>query len=254
MTESGSRANTVHLINFWPTAHLDRYINLKMRVEARMALVDVAATQVDNVLDEEQLADLVTADLRLRDRQLERLRLEVLDLEDLNDTVTLADFSLDDFRLDLLRYLETNREKLEAAPFGLYAVVPPHPEIPAARPGILVCLRHRGTQKVEENEKINPLAPHYLAYVHADGQVRMTFTQSKTILALFRELALGKTEPFIELCRLFDRQTEQGQSLSHRMTGCCALPWPPSWAPSRRSWLPACNPGATLSFPNPMPR
>lgn len=209
----GSKATAVHLINFWPTVHLDRYINLKIRVEARMALVDLTATQTDNPLDEKQLEDLITADLRLRDRQLERLRKEVLDLEEFEDTVTLADFSLEDFRLDLQRYLFANREKLRDAPLGLYAVAPPASDIPMARPGALFCLRHKGQREASANEKVNPLAPHYLAFVHADGQVRLAFTQAKTILSLFRELALGKTEPYEQLCRLFDRQTEQGAKM-----------------------------------------
>ena len=209
----GSKATAVHLINFWPTKHLDQYINLKIRVEARMALVDVTATQTDNPLDEQQIEDLVTADLRLRDRQLERLKKEVLNLEDFDDTVTLSDFSLDDFRLDLLRYLEANRDKLEKAPLGLYAVVPPEEAIPLAQPGALFCLRHKGKTEAGQNEKVNPLAPHYLVYIHADGQVRLTFTQAKTILNLFRELALGKKQPYVELCRLFDRQTEQGEAM-----------------------------------------
>jgi hypothetical protein len=215
----GSRAHQVHLINFWPTAHLDRYINLKMRVEARMALVDLTATQTDNPLDEQQLEDLITTDLRLRDRQLERMRKEVLDLEDLDDTVTLADFSLDDFRLDLMRYLEANREQLEAAPLGLCAVVPPDPRLPIAHPGVIFCLRQKApvggaARPSSDTEKVNPLAPHYLVYLRADGEVRLAFTQVKTILNLFRELALGKTEPHIELCRLFDRATENGASMA----------------------------------------
>lgn len=209
----GSKATAVNLVNFWPTAHLDRYINLKIRVESRMALVDVTATQTDNPLDEQQIEDLITADLRLRDRQLERLKKEVLDLEDFEDTVTLADFSLDDFRLDLLRYLEANREQLEKAPLGLYAVVPPADSILLAQPGVLFCLRHKGQSETAHNEKVNPLTPYYLVYVHADGQVRLTFTQAKTVLNLFRELALGKKEPFVELCRLFDHQTESGRDM-----------------------------------------
>ena len=36
----------------------------------------------------------------------------------------LTDFTLDDFRIELLNFLETNRQRLEDAPFGLYAVVP----------------------------------------------------------------------------------------------------------------------------------
>jgi len=209
----GSKATEVHLVNFWPTQHLDRYIKLKSRVEARMALVDLAATQTDNPLDEQQIEDLVSADLRIRDQQLTRLKEQVLDLEDFNDTVTLADFSLDDFRIDLFRYLEANRARLEQAPDGLYAVVPPAEAIPMARPGVIFCLRHKGSEAADKNEKVNPLNPHYLVYVQADGQVRLTFTQAKTVLNLFRELALGKSEPYEDLCRLFDRQTDQGHDL-----------------------------------------
>ena len=50
--------------------------------------------------------------------------------------------------------------------------------------------------------------------MQADGEVRLAFTQSKTVLNLFRELALGKSESYAELCRLFDRQTEQGGDMS----------------------------------------
>lgn len=209
----GSRAREVRLINFWPTANLDHYIKLKIRVEARMALVDLTATQTDNPLDAQNFEDLVAADLRLRDRQLVRLQKEILDLEDFEDSVTLADFSLDDFRLDLLRYLEANRQRLEAAPLGLYAVVPPDTQIPMAQPGVIFCLRQKTEITSAQGERVNPLAPYYLVYVHATGEVRLAFTQSKTILNLFRELALGKSEPWIELCRLFDRQTEQGADM-----------------------------------------
>jgi SNF2 family DNA or RNA helicase len=213
----GSRAHEVRLVNFWPTAHLDRYINLKQRVEARMALVDLTATQTDNPLDEKQLEDLVTTDLRLRDRQLERMRKEILDLEDLEDSVTLADFSLDDFRADLLRFLEKNREQLEKAPLGLYAVVPARPDFPlTAGGGVIFCLRQKGDatkRRATETEKVNPLSPHYLVFVRADGEVRLAYTQVKTILNLFRELALGHAEPYTELCRLFDRATANGSDM-----------------------------------------
>lgn len=209
----GSRATEVHLVNFWPTENLDLYLKLKLRVEARMALVDLTATQTDNPLDPQQLEDLVASDLRIRDRQLVRLQKEVLDLEDFEDTVTLADFSLDDFRLDLLRYLEANRSMLAGAPLGLYAVVPPAANIPMAKAGVIYCLRQKDQAATPQGERVNPLAPYYLVYVQADGEVRLAFTQSKTVLNLFRELALGKAQPYVELCRLFDRQTEQGDDM-----------------------------------------
>jgi hypothetical protein len=33
----------------------------------------------------------------------------VLDIEDLGDSVSLTEFTLDDFRLDLVKYIEANR-------------------------------------------------------------------------------------------------------------------------------------------------
>jgi len=195
-------------------ADLDHYLGVKHRVEARMALVDLAATQTDNLLDASQLEDLIKEDLLFRDRQLRRLKDEVLDLEDLDDSVSLADFSLDEFRQDLLNFLQTHKDELERAPLGLYAVVPPAADIPMARPGVIYCLRQTGGAVSPSGERVNPLAPHYLVYVHATGEVRLAFVQAKTVLNLFRGLALGKTEPYAELCRLFDRQTEQGANMS----------------------------------------
>ena len=68
-----------------------------------MALADLAATQTDNLLEPDQLEDLINEDLRFRDQQLKRLKNEVLDLEDLDDSPSLTSFSLDEFRIDLLR-------------------------------------------------------------------------------------------------------------------------------------------------------
>jgi len=47
----GSKNKTIKMINFWPTNDLDKYIKLKVRVEAGMALVDITATGDDNILN-----------------------------------------------------------------------------------------------------------------------------------------------------------------------------------------------------------
>ncbi len=217
----GTRNDSVQLVNFWPVADLDHYLGVKLRVEARMALVDLAATQTDNLLDPGQLEDLIKEDLLFRDRQLKRLKDEILDLEDLNDAVSLTDFSLDEFRLDLLRYLEANRAALEEAGEGLYAVVPPKADLPAARPGVLFCLRHRAVAKKKDADrpsdttKLNPLIPYYLVYIHDDGTVRFSFAQPKESMLLLRDLAVGEPAAFEELCNLFDKHTKDGTDMSH---------------------------------------
>ncbi len=214
----GSRNDAVQLVNFWPVSDLDHYLGVKLRVEARMALVDLAATQTDNLLDPGQLEDLIKDDLLFRDRQLKRLKDEILDLEDLDDSVSLTDFSLDEFRLDLMRYLEANRDALEDAGEGLYAVVPCKEDLfIKARPGALFCLRH-GTGKnsrPSSSSALNPLAPYYLVYVHDDGTVRFSFAQPKESMLLLRDLAAGQPAAFEKLSDIFDRRTNDGADMRH---------------------------------------
>ena len=216
----GSRNASVQLVNFWPVADLDRYLNVKHRVEARMALADLAATQTDNLLDTQQLEDLIHQDLRFRNSQLKRLKDEVLDLEDFTDSPSLTDFSLDEFRIDLLQFLENKREELESAPPGLYAVVPTQPDkLPTARPGTLFCLRRAirsgDVSSPSSSENLNPLSPHFLVYVLDDGTVRFSFVQPKETLLLLRGLAAGQSSAFEKLCDLFDTRTEGGADMSH---------------------------------------
>lgn len=77
----------VRLVNFWPTPNLDRYISLKHRVEARMALVDITTTTDDNLLQNTPIEELVNDQLRYRDRQLKRLQEEILDMDELNEDI-----------------------------------------------------------------------------------------------------------------------------------------------------------------------
>ena len=215
----GSVNTAVHLVNFWPTDDLNKYINLKNRVEARMALVDLSATFEDNVLKNEEIEDIISDDLRYRDKQLLRLKDEVLDLEDLGDSVSLTEFTLDDFRLELLKYIEANKAALEAAPFGLYTCVPPHPDYKVIGPGVIFCFRLEDQSggdpdaKPAPSESINPLHPYFLVYVLDDGNVRFGFAHPKQILDIYRILCSGKAEAYTQLCNLFDHETNHGSDM-----------------------------------------
>jgi SNF2 family DNA or RNA helicase len=218
----GSINSKVHLVNFWPTKDLDSYIKLKSRVEARMALVDISGTQEDNLLNQEQIKDLVEDDLKFRDRQLKRLQEEVLDMDELNEGgVSLSNFSLDDFRMDLLNFIEANRKELETAPLGIYSLVSHklestffnHDATEVIKPGVIFCLRQLGDST--GNEKVNPLQPYFLVYVRNDGTVRYNFSHPKQILDIYRLLCTGKSEPIQNLCDLFNNETNDGQEIRH---------------------------------------
>jgi hypothetical protein len=208
----GSINNTVQLVNFWPTQDLNKYINLKNRVEARMALVDIAATQEDNILKVDELQDLLQDELKYRDRQLLRLKDEILDLEDFNESVALSEFTLDDFRIELAKYIEANRTVLEQAPLGLYAVVTPHPDSPQIASGVIFCLQQLGD--TSGNDTVNPLQPYFLIYVRDDGVVRYTFAQPKQILEMCRLLCAGKSTANDMLCNLFGTETCNGAEMT----------------------------------------
>ena len=208
----GSINDRVQLVNFWPTPDLNRYINLKNRVEARMALVDITATQGDNLLEPEEIQEVITDDLQYRDQQLLRLKDEVLDLEEFDEGIALSEFTLDDFRLELIKYLESNRRQLEDAPPGLYTVVPAPPDSSIIAPGVVFCLKQKADSA--ENEQINPTQPYFLIYIREDGEVRFNFVQPKQILEMYRSLCAGVEDPYNDLCSLFDRCTDSGSDMA----------------------------------------
>jgi hypothetical protein len=163
-----------------------------------MALVDVAATADDNLPATDQIEELIEDDLKYRNQQLKKLRKEVFDLEDMNESISLTDFKLDDLRIELLNFLENNRQKLEDAPFGLYAVVPsPSHALPPLlgrdgeglniiKPGVLYCLKQKGD--TDGNEAINSLQSDFLVYIRKDGVVRFNYTNAKSILEIYKLL------------------------------------------------------------------
>jgi len=210
----GSLNTQIQLVNFWPTPDLNKYINLKNRVEARMALVDIAATNEDNILSNTELEELIQQDLKYRDKQLMRLKDEVLDLEDFNESVALNEFTLDDFRMDLANYVAGNRAQLQDAPFGLYAVVPAETDQGSAQPGVIYCLRQTKPAQAGQ-DSVNPLSPFFLVYIQSNGAVRYNFTAPKQVLEIFRALCQGKVAPIEALCKLFDQQTQHGQDMSN---------------------------------------
>jgi SNF2 family DNA or RNA helicase len=223
----GSKNKKVQLVNFWPTNDLNKYINLKDRVEARMALVDITASGEENILETEQIQDLIEDDLKFRNKQLKRLQKEVLDLEDLDESVSLSEFTLDDFRIELANYIEKNKQRLEDAPYGLYAVVP-SPQCKYAKgkylsetnniakdiikPGVIYCLRQKGN--TEGNEAVNPLSPYFLVYIRDDGTVRFNYTHPKQILEIFRLLSSGINKPIDKLCDIFNNETNNNSNMN----------------------------------------
>jgi hypothetical protein len=140
------------------------------------------------------------------------LKEEILDLEDFNETVALNEFTLDDFRIELSKYIERNRAALHDAPLGLYAVVPAAADHSVIAPGVIFCLRQ--SLVGDKTEAVNPLQPYYLVYVRDDKTVRFGFAQPKQILEMYRLLCVDKTAAYAALCQIFDAETKSGTDMN----------------------------------------
>ena len=179
------------MLNYWPTADMDVYLKLESRVQARMALADLAASGGEDPFTEED----AQLELNFRDEQLLRLRDEVLDLDDLSDSPTMGDFTLDHFLTQLLRYLEANKDALEAMPPGVYAVSGDRPGT-EVQPGAIFFLRQRNAGDAGSRQRAAKRA----------GIVESTGRGIDTIF--YEQLRNGRAAPS------YERSTETGVTLA----------------------------------------
>ena len=195
----GSQNAQIQLVNYWPDMTLDEYINLKGRVESRMKATVLTATGDDNLLSPEEKDDL-----EYRKQQLERLKEDVVDLEDMNSGVSIMDLGLNEFRMDLLDYMNSNHD-VEHTPFGLHAVVRGNAQTPA---GTIFVLKNR-TAGVNIDHK-NQLHPFYMVYICDDGEVQVDHLHPKELLDKMRLICKQVSKPDVELCHEFNKETRDG--------------------------------------------
>lgn len=203
----GSTNKQIQLVDFWPDVDLDEYIKLEGRVKGRMALMDASATGEENVL-ENKAPDQMN-DLAYRKKQLEQLQKEVVDLEDISGGISITDFALDDFRVELQRFQKDHPGLLECTPAGIHAVVPvPDSLKDEVKPGVIFCLKQNDENK--DPKDANPTFPYYVVYVTQDGKRMSKHTQPKAALDLMRAACEGHAEPIAELCWEFNKETRDG--------------------------------------------
>ena len=208
----GTRNTEIKMINYWPTKDMEVYLRLRNRVESRMALADATASGDDDPLNESTY-EQAQMELNFRDQQLERLREEVLDLDDLSDGVVMSDFTLDYFFVQLLKYLERNRAKLEATPDGAYAVT--NNENNPTENGVIFFLQQTNASADKQQKTASPIHPYYAVYIRNSGDIRYGCLNAKQVLDLFEVSTVGKENAIDDLCLWFDQETEYGDNMTH---------------------------------------
>jgi ERCC4-related helicase len=200
----GSQNSQIQLVNFWPNIDLDKYLELKGRVETRMKATVMTATGDDNPIDPEEQGDL-----EYRRAQLERLQNEVVDIEEMQSGISIMDLGLNEFRLDLLEYVKTH-DNLDKVPFGMHAVVAASANAPK---GTIYILKNRNASINIKDQ--NQLHPFYMVYVRDDESIHIDHLQPKRLLDLLRQLCKPHSQPIQALCREFNTATHDGRDMRH---------------------------------------
>lgn len=199
----GSKNDYIQLVNFWPDMELDDYINLKGRVETRMKITVMTSTGDDDLINPEEKGDL-----EYRKQQLQRLHDEVVDIEDMSTGISIMDLGLNEYRLDLLEYVKTHGD-MNKKPKGMHAVVPATEELPE---GVVFVLKNINDSINVDNQ--NRIHPFYMVYISADGEIICDYLNPKKLLDEIRLLCKGKNEPIEEVCRIFNKETDDGRNMS----------------------------------------
>jgi hypothetical protein len=176
-----------------------------------MVLLDISATGEENLI--EQQSGNQMNDLEYRRKQLLKLQDAVIDLEDLSTGVSIADLTLNDFRIDLAEFHKAHPDLLDTLPLGTGAVTTTAgTDVP---PGIVFCLRAEGAAALRIPESGYPLAPHYLVHVGEDGALLLPYPQAKRILDHLKHVSLGRDMPDAGACTRFDKATKNGEDMQH---------------------------------------
>ena len=198
----GSRNAVIQLVNYWPDMELDKYIELKGRVESRMKATILTSTGDDNLLSAEEKGDL-----DYRREQLQRLQEEVVDIEDMDTGINIMDLGLNEFRLDLLQYMNEGHD-VEHTPFGMSAVV--QGKDPEDK-GVIFILKNRNN--AVNIGKQNLLHPFYMVHISESGEVLCDHLHPKQLLDLMRLTCKGKSDYDKALTKLFNRETRDGRRM-----------------------------------------
>ena len=190
----GSRNEVIQLVNYWPDIELDKYIELKGRVESRMKATVLTSTGDDNLLSANEKGDL-----EYRKNQLKKLQEEVVDIEDMDTGINIMDLGLNEFRLDLLTYIKQHPD-IEHAPFGMNAVVG---ATDLAKPGVIYILKNRNAGV--NIDKMNLLHPFYMVYIADDGTVVCDHLQPKKLLDVMRHVCKGHDKPDKARCAIINK-------------------------------------------------
>lgn len=194
----GSTNQYIQMVNFWPMDDLDAYIKLRGRVEGRAVMVDMAGTGGDNVISEvEQGREALEEDDNYRVKQLQELKdNKDVEIDDLAGGLSISDFTYNDFKADLNRFIKDNCDAALKTPEGIHTVI----QIPSGeeeiQEGIIFCIKQRDSKNF------------LMIYLNSQGEVIMNYNRRKKILDICKKLCLHNNSINDSLLKQIEKETK----------------------------------------------
>jgi len=129
----GSPNEKIFGINFWPSSNINTYLNLQGRIEKRMAMMKLAGSEVHMEFSDtfREMAEDEALEQKQKARMLEQMQTTWDDIET-EKNLGFDDFSLENFRQELLEELRKNEQFYRSLPNGIYTGFQ---SLPATVPG-----------------------------------------------------------------------------------------------------------------------
>jgi ERCC4-related helicase len=186
-----SKNPTVQMVNFWPSPDLESYLKLETRIYSKSEAGE-ATLRGDAPIKE----------------AFEKLDNDQFGLDEvISNEFTNSTNSLNDFLVELLQFLEKDRDRLDALPLGMFAVTDAAEHRQA--PGIIWCFKHRNPSK--QNDILNPANPYFLVYAkdHTTNQTpaAIEYTSCRTRAELYKLLSI-----YASLARPYDKPIQEWQA------------------------------------------
>ena len=190
----GSPNAEIQSINFWPAKDIDDYINLKERVEKRMAIMKIAGSEVIDDFTEEfnELAEDERLEARQNANMLRQME-TTLDEIDGEETLGFDDFSFDNYRQQLENRLAQKQKEFDDMPNGVFSGFKIK-EDTEMQDGIIALLGYPAKTKFNTQ---NTYLSHELIHIDLEGNQRSN--NLKIILTQLNKQDLSLREVAIEI-------------------------------------------------------
>ena len=118
----GSPNEEIFGVNYWPSENINTYLNLKGRIEQRMALMKLAGSEVQLEFSDtfQEMATDANFEDKLNEKMLQQMQTTWDDIEEHEAGLGFDNLSLEDFRQDLLEELQRDETFYKNMPKGVY--------------------------------------------------------------------------------------------------------------------------------------